>query len=188
MTSEKKWLERIGVIAALVDKAPGQTLGRTAVMKLLYFLQILKKVPLGYDFKLHTFGPFDSDVLDDLAYAGVFGAVRERVVNQSQGYRYEIRPGKRWADVQQQSGDLLEENRQAIDWVTHEFGHDSAADLELLSTIVFVDRENQKEGKGVDLKELAKQVCGIKPRFLFSYVLKKCAMALQKGFLQAVSN
>src|SRR5713226_8389467 len=101
MNWEKKWLERIGLIAALVEKAPGQTLGRTAVMKLAYFLQVLKKVPLGYDFRLHTFGPFDSDVLDDLAYAEVFGAVKDKVITQSQGYRYEIKPGKRSAQVQQ---------------------------------------------------------------------------------------
>jgi len=80
-------------MAALVEKAPGHTLGRTAIMKLSYYLQVLQLVPLGYEFRLHTFGPFDSDVLDDLAYAEVFGAVKEKVITQSQGYRYEIKPG-----------------------------------------------------------------------------------------------
>src|SRR5216684_1786886 len=131
MNWEKKWLERIGLIAALVEKAPGQTLGRTAVMKLSYFLQVLKKVPLGYDFRLHTFGPFDADVLDDLAYAGVFGAVKERVVTQAQGYRYEIKPGKRSALVQQESASWLEQNREAVDWVSQEFARLNASDLEL---------------------------------------------------------
>jgi uncharacterized protein YwgA len=186
MNSEKKWLERIGLIAALVEKAPGQTLGRTAVMKLAYFLQVLKKVPLGYDFRLHTFGPFDADVLDDLAYAGVFGAVKERVVTQAQGYRYEIKPGKRSAHVQQESGSWLEQNLDSVDWVSQEFARYNASDLELFSTIVFADRENQKEGNVVPLEELAKQVRGIKPRFSQSYVLKKCRDALDKGFLEAV--
>jgi len=188
MNWEKRLLERIALIAALVEKAPEQTLGRTAVMKLAYFLQVLKKVPLGYDFRLHTFGPFDSDVLYDLAYAGVFGAVKERVVTQSQGYRYEIKPAKRCADVQRESGSWLEQNREAIDWVAREFGQHSAPELELLSTIVFGDRENQKEGKRVALEELARQVRGIKPRFPLSHVVKKCREALDKGFLEAVST
>ena len=188
MNWEKKWLERIGLIAALVEKAPGQTLGRTAVMKLAYFLQVLKKVPLGYDFRLHTFGPFDADVLDDLAYAGVFGAVKERVVTQSAGYRYDIRLGKRWAEVQDKSKAWLDQNREAIDWVIQEFGRCSAADLELVSTIVFADRENFKDGTKVSLEKLAKQVQAIKPRFTESYVLRECRKAMEKGFLNATSD
>jgi len=32
-------------------------------MKMKYFLQELKEVPLGYDFRLSTYGPFDAEVL-----------------------------------------------------------------------------------------------------------------------------
>src|SRR6266849_2033738 len=184
MNSEKKWLDRIGLMAALVERAPAQTLGRTAVMKLAYFLQVLKKVPLGYNFRLHTYGPFDSDVLDDLAYAGVFGAVKERVVTQSAGYRYDIRLGKRWAEVQDKSKAWLDQHREAIDWVIEEFGGCTAADLELVSTIVFADRENLKDGTEVSLEELAKQVHAIKPHFTEDYVLRECRKAMEKGFLQ----
>lgn len=188
MNLERKWMDRVGLIAAMIEKAPAQTLGRTAVMKLAYFLQVLKKVPLGYDFRLHTYGPFDSDVLDDLRYAGVFGAVKERTVSQSRGYRYEIKPGRHCAHVQEKSKNWLEQNREAIDWVIEEFGKLTAPDLELYSTIVFVDRENHKEGKKVSLEDLAKQVRGIKPRFPQSYVLPKCIEASEKGFLLAVSR
>src|SRR5438093_10440773 len=103
MNREKRWLERVGLMAALVEKAPGQNLNRTAIMKLAYFLQVLKNVPLGYDFRLYTYGPFDSDVLDDLGYARVFGAVKERTIIQSNGYRYEIKPGKHASHVQEKS-------------------------------------------------------------------------------------
>src|SRR5438270_366775 len=137
MNAEKKWLDRIGLMAALVERAPAQTLGRTAIMKLAYFLQVLKKVPLGYDFGLHTYGPFASDVLDDLAYAGVFGAVKERTIIQSEGYRYEIKPGKHCAQAQQSSKIWLDQNREAVDWVIQEFGNFTAPELELISTIVY---------------------------------------------------
>ena len=54
---------RTAILARMVKVAPGQTLGRTQVMKLFYFLQELKGVWLGYDFRLFTYGPFDSEVL-----------------------------------------------------------------------------------------------------------------------------
>jgi uncharacterized protein len=188
MTWERKWLERVALMAALVDKAPGQTLNRTAVMKLAYFLQVLRNVPLGYDFRLYTYGPFDSDVLDDLGYARIFGAVKERTITQYDGYRYQIKPGKRSAHVQEKSGSWLDQNREAIDWVIQEFGGLTAPELELYSTIVFADRENLKEGKTVSLEELATQANRIKPRFPFSYVLNKSRKALDRGFLNAIST
>jgi hypothetical protein len=188
MKPERKWLDRMGLIAALVEKAPGQTLGRTAIMKLAYFLQVLKNVPLGYTFGLHTYGPFQSDVLDDLRYAEFFGAVKERTVSQAEGYRYEIRPGKRCAEVKEASKAWLQRHQDAVNWVVQEFGGLKAPDLELYSTIVFVDRDNRKQGRSVSLEELAKQVRGIKPRFRQSYVVGKCRDALDKGFLQAVSE
>jgi len=36
-------------------------------MKLLYFLQEWKGVRLNYDFRLYTYGPFESEVLSDLS-------------------------------------------------------------------------------------------------------------------------
>jgi hypothetical protein len=59
MSWEQKWWDRIGLIARLVEKAPGQTLGRTAIVKFAFLLQALRKVPLKYDFRLYTYGPFD---------------------------------------------------------------------------------------------------------------------------------
>ena len=61
--------DRLATIAYLCTRAPGEGIGRTAVMKLCYFLQTLKGVPLGYRFTLYSYGPFDSDVLSDLGTA-----------------------------------------------------------------------------------------------------------------------
>jgi hypothetical protein len=72
MTYLKKRRLRLGVLAALVAQAPGK-LGRTALMKMAYFLQTIKGVSLGYDFRMYTYGPFDQDVLDDLSTARGLG-------------------------------------------------------------------------------------------------------------------
>ena len=69
---------RIATLVAIAERRPG--LGRTALMKICYLLQTLGDVPLGYHFTLYSYGPFDSDVLADLASAEVLGGVSSRVV------------------------------------------------------------------------------------------------------------
>ena len=68
MTAQERWLFRLAVLSDLVQRAPGR-LGRTAIMKLAYFRQTVKEVPLGYNFRLYTYGPYDGDVLTDLSQA-----------------------------------------------------------------------------------------------------------------------
>ena len=77
---------RIAILARMTKQAritmqvPNQRLGRTQVMKLLYFLQELKGIPLGYDFRLFNYGPFDSEVLSDLSLACSSNAIVEETV------------------------------------------------------------------------------------------------------------
>ena len=64
-------------------------------MKCLFFLKVLKNVPLPYSFRLYTYGPFDSDVLDDLRYAEALGAVESTLVAYPGGRGYEYQRGRR---------------------------------------------------------------------------------------------
>ena len=68
MTQQEQLWFRLDLLCTLIDQAPGR-LGRTAIMKLAYLLQTVKCLPLGYDFRLHTYGSFESDVLNDLGSA-----------------------------------------------------------------------------------------------------------------------
>src|SRR5439155_1015164 len=124
-------------LCELVRQAPGK-LGRTAVMKLAYLLQTVKGVPLGYDFRLFTYGPFDSDVLDDLDRAGVLKAVDSQIVYfpSGSGYGYEFTPAPGLASLTAKIGYDATFHEEPILWALREFGSASAADLELLSTIV----------------------------------------------------
>src|ERR1039458_986656 len=91
----------LATIVALVEKK--NPLGRTAMMKLCYFLQILRNVPLGYRFTLYAYGPFDSSVLSDLSTAASLRAVNSSVEIYPGGYGYKIRPGDR-SDAVLQTG------------------------------------------------------------------------------------
>ena len=67
------WI-RLAALVTFVESSPSQVLGRTAIVKLPYLFQELYGVSLGYDFRLYTYGPFDSDVLHDLGSAESLGA------------------------------------------------------------------------------------------------------------------
>lgn len=135
-------------------------------MKLIYFLQIVRSVPLNYNFSLYVYGPYDPEVLDDLAYAQSLGALEVRVENyKNGGYGFEIQPGPAKDRFKALAGGFLAENRGHIDWVLREFGEYSPARLELASTMVFIDREAVRADERLTREDLVRRVLEIKPRF-----------------------
>jgi hypothetical protein len=157
----KDLARRLAVIIALVESSPNKTLGRTAVMKLLYFLTAVRGVRLDYDFTLYSYGPFDSAVLQDLSYATNLDALKSQVVGYPTGYGYEIQPGPSANEAKEFAKEFIATHNKDIGWVISNFGSRSAADLELASTIVYV----RKQGAALEADDLAKRVHEVKPRF-----------------------
>lgn len=177
---------RVAVLARMVKAAPDSTLGRTQVMKLFYFLQELKGVPLGYDFRLFNYGPFDSEVLSDLASACGRAVVSETPVIYARGYGYAITPGPNAGNLDRQleeAGPLLVAR---VDEVVREFGGLGAAELELRSTILFVDREWSQFGITTTDQALAGRVREIKPHFTEATILTRITQMKGKGWLESV--
>jgi uncharacterized protein YwgA len=177
---------RIAILARMVSQAREKKLGRTQVMKLFYFLQELKEIPLGYDFRLFTYGPFDSEVLSDLATACSLNVVSEKTMIYSRGYGYDITPGSHAYRL----GLELETSNPSIaaqvDAVVRDFGTYGAADLELLSTIFFVDREFSKTGTEASDEALAERVRQIKPHFTMRTILHRINEMAEKGWLRCL--
>ena len=136
---------RAAILARFVTRAPGQKLGRTQLMKLFYFLQELKGVELGYDFRLFTYGPFDSEVLSDLATATGVNTVSEKTVVYPRGYGFAITPGSHASRLSQELETTSPELTAQVDEVVREPRH-AGPPIELRSTILFVDRELSQEG------------------------------------------
>ncbi len=179
-------LDRVGLICALVSGAP-KSPGRTSIMKWMYFLKTLRKVPLSYRFRLYTYGPFDSDVIDDLDYAKFLGAVENTLVAYPGGRGYEYLRGPKADEMERQAEKFLARYKDSIEWVLHEFGKRSAGDLEMSSTIVLVDRSLAERGIRSSFAELARKVHAIKPH-LSSDLIENEARALNdKGLLQAAA-
>ena len=182
------WNERTGLIAYLAGKSPAQWIGRTALMKYCYFLQELHGVPLGYYFSLYSYGPFDSAVLSDLGEAEALGVVKEISVLYPGGYGYQISSTVSGQEAEQLGGKLLEKYQADVDWVIQEFGNLSAADLELQSTIVYVDREAVQSSEKIPLHELVRKVRDVKPRFPEDYVRRHVLSLKDKKFLAALAE
>ena len=162
-------INRIAVITLLAEKSA--KLGRTALMKYCYFLQTLRRVPLGYSFSLYSYGPFDSDVLADLGAAESVGGVKTEVEYYPGGYGYRIEPGIRKDGAKRWGADFLQRYESDIDWVLEQFGTLNASQLELASTIVFSDREAAIKGEKLASEQLAQRVQDIKPHFSTAQIL-----------------
>jgi Xaa-Pro aminopeptidase len=183
MTDATREELRLDVIEALARKASPR-LGRTAIMKCLYFLQEARGVPLGYRFTLYTYGPFDAEVLGDLAYAESQGRVRAETVtfpSGSQGYEYAApsRRGTRLGKATAYAAD--------VEWVLSKFGHHSAGDLETASTLHFVDRHLARDGQLADLASLASYVHDIKPHLERAAIEREARRLMDMALLRAAA-
>ena len=174
---------RVEVLAGMAKLAP-QNLGHTKVMKLCYFLQELEGVPLGYDFNLFTYGPYDSAVLTDLALACRFGAVEEMTVRYSRGSGYNIKATTGADEMVQELNQNDPTLFPRIEKVVKEFGSFGAAELELRSTIFFVDRELTQGSMTSSRDDVIERVGMIKPHFSTQDIRKAADDMADKGWLK----
>jgi len=184
MPTLDRFSQRIPLIAALVGKAP-PGFGRTALMKCLYFLQIVRDVPLGYHFRLYTYGPFDSDVLNDLSFAERLGGVKSELLHFSGGHRYELRQGASADTMMERAHDFLDRYQADLEWVVEVFGRRTALDLENASTLVFTDRSVADRGDRITLGELARKVHEVKPHLAMQVIEKEAASLKEQGLIDA---
>jgi len=172
---------RVAIIADFAEKLSGK-LGRTAIMKLMFFLQELKGLPLGYSFRIYTYGPYDAQVLADLKVAESMGAVQSEYFDWDGGSGYLIKAGKKPA-LSEEDKKLISSFQDEIGWVTREFGDLSATDLEVESTVFFVAKSAEREKQKVSLEIIARAVHAIKPHHSEGRILKHIERLQQRGLI-----
>lgn len=177
---------RLGLIPVLAKKHSSGHIGRTALMKYMYFLQTLRSVPLGYNFTLYSYGPFDSDVLSDLSSAEASKIVESSPILFSGGYGYQIRASVNAEKMEERVRPFLAEHARDIDWLFEEFGSLNSADLELTSTIIYVDRELADEHLPCHSSEIVARVKEIKPHFERNEIQQALDSLLRKRLLTCI--
>ena len=155
-------------------------------MKILYFLKVLKNVPVGYNFGFYTYGPFDSSVLEDLNYAEALNAVESTLIQFPSGYGYLLEPGDQVEEIKNLGADFLSKYQDEINSVVKEFRFYSAVKLEILSTLIYIDRSTNESGEKLSIDELAKKVREVKPNAEEAMVMKNAEELLADGRLISV--
>lgn len=183
--ADKTW-DRLAAIVRIVKEAQSYRFGRTSLMKVLYFLKTLKGVPVGFDFKLYTYGPFDRRVLEDLDYAEALGAVCSEAVTYSGGYRYELKPGPKAEEIERMADRFLAEHGDDIRELVERFGGYSALDLEMLSTLIFVDRAAADNKEDLSDLEAVRRVRDVKPYLSKENIRNSVDTLKQNGYLLSV--
>jgi uncharacterized protein len=177
---------RLSLIPVLAERHPTRHIGRTALMKYMYFLQTLRNVPLGYNFTIYSYGPFDSDVLADLSTAEALGAVRSTAVSFQGGYGYRIEATPTAERLKLRENSFLTQYDKDISWVIQEFGGLNSAELELASTIVYVDRELEETGNPEGKAGLIGLVNDIKSHFSRAQVERTFDLLQNKGLIVSI--
>jgi uncharacterized protein YwgA len=129
--------KQIGIIAKIVSENPGK--GKTALMKYVYLLQKVYKVPMGYDYSIYTYGPYSSEVMADIDFLSntdILDIKREKYDNGTSGYNITL-TGKGRQNVAANE-ELIQEYKSPIKDMLSLFGNRNAKDLELLTTIIYV--------------------------------------------------
>ena len=172
--------DRLAAVVHLVQRlSPRGGVGRTALMKLLYLTQVLEHQPFGYEFGLYTYGPYDAQVLEDLKLADVLGAAEQRVEEYDFGRGYRITAGAGAAALLAATP-LPAASREALDRVVGDFGGRTARELEMIGTVVFLDRLAQRRGEHPTAPELARRVHEVKPHLAETMIQTEIA-ALRSG-------
>lgn len=151
---------RKNIILSLLTQKSG--MGKTAVMKAMFILQQVKGIKLGYDFSIYTYGPYTSDVMediDDLVREGLLLSTMYPVGN-SVGYCLSATEQGKGATEK-----LTAEESQALKDVSAFVGGKSARELELYSTIIYIVNLYAKNSWGNSKESIIERVQEIKPHF-----------------------
>lgn len=125
----------------------------------------VRNVPLGYRFKLYNYDPYDSTVLGDLSQATTLKAIKSQTVYFLTGYDYEYSPSDRLESLCNKITVDLAKYENDLNGVLEKYGKESASSLELISTIVFAEREMRRKRQTPEGNVLRDRVKKIKSHF-----------------------
>jgi len=136
---EHRWEHALvaAVIEAAKESCPNCYLGRTAVQKLIYFLNVVG-VPMQLRFRIHHYGPFCDELPGVLDWLQADEIVTD---NSSEQSRYsDFSPGQNWPEIKEQYQNDLEQYQESINSIASVLGSMEPSTLELIATLDFCFR------------------------------------------------
>ncbi len=170
--SSTPWNE-YGMIAYISKNVP--ELGKTKLQKLVYLIKEIKKVSVGYSFRFYNYGPYSDKLAENLDYVRSLDGIS--VAYDPAWNMYNILPSKN-AEVLVEKAYEVKENKPLLDEVLTEFGGRSARELELVATIVYLDR-NEHPAENA----MVSAVRRLKPKYTSPEVNNEMLSLKAKGYI-----
>ncbi len=139
-------LQRDAVIISVVEhlRKKGSWCGETHIQKATYFIQRLFAVPLGFEFILYKHGPFSFDLSDELT--AMRADMLIRLHPQPRPYGPSLIPSKGSELIKKHYPKTLKKYDPQVRFVAEKFKNKGVAELERLSTALFITQEIDPDG------------------------------------------
>lgn len=152
-----------------------RTVGKTFIQKAIYVLQDWLGWDSDYKFNLHYYGPYSSDLSDDLDILNELGLIK--MVFNGHGYNISItKDGIRFLDEHLEA---YMPNKTKIERGISLVGKDDVRNMELIGTILYFAKLSN------DDLEITKLVNTIKPHFPDNTIRKSIEFLKKEGVLSS---
>lgn len=168
------------VILNIMNQKPN--LGKTAIMKIVYMLQQVKKLSLGYDFEIYTYGPYSSEVLDSIDELVDNDLACSKMYRYSNYVGYELNISEKG---ETEIENLGVKDKSSIDDILEFSDGKSAKDLELYSTIIFVSNLYSQNKLDNGQAVVSEKVHEIKPHFDLEFISNAYKVLEEKKYIKS---
>ncbi len=158
-------MNRQQIMLSLINQVK-HPLGKTALVKLLYLVQEVCGLKVGYDFSFYTHGPFTNAIIEDLEKLEEAKSVEVKYNKKAyEGYGgFEIKPKTDSSHLKEEvDANTLAKIRKIVD----DFGNMTARDLELRTTLHYIRHKGGLKGKA-----LYEAVHAVKPKYSLEEIRK----------------
>jgi len=176
--------ERKDIIQYIVQQLiepQGASLGKVKMQKAVYFLQEGLGIPLGYDFVMHYYGPYASELDDILTEMRSEGRLSMTLHIYPTCFGYDISLGEN-----PQGGSIPAELKDKVDRLAAFFKKCGAQDMELYATIHFVQAILGERSRPSDVEDVINEVVKLKPKFDKDTIRKRHSELVTEGLLNPV--
>jgi len=159
--TEMVFWNRYGLISYLGKRLGKGSLRKTAIQKLVYLIQEVLNVPLGYKFDLYHYGPYSQDLAGDVDIVKNLNGIEiayDPVLNL-----YNISPGVNSDTLIKKGETFIKEYQDKIESILSKFDAKRASELELSATILYAWKDMQARSKALE-KEVLEAVSALKPK------------------------
>jgi uncharacterized protein YwgA len=146
------------------ERVPQTRIDRLTFQKMIYIIQEIYGVPLGYEFKLYNYGPHSPDVDGDVEYAEYLKGIKEEFVGRVDGYdKYTLDPGEEAQEVRQKAITFIESDYgRKIEEAVNRFRDYSLKELDIITTVHMVYGQMKEEAR--KRENLFQETKAIKPK------------------------